>query len=167
MRGGSLGQWTLPIIAYGILGDQKEAERDWAEAAAILNVNFTSSRFGCDASWRIIFEKQGLGQIVGIGSVAGDCGRRTNYVYGAAKAGVETLLEGRVRHRLAAKGNCCSAGEARLRRYANDRTPATIASFRQPGLRRWKDRQRHGERQVNHLCAVFLAAYYVDHPAVA
>jgi decaprenylphospho-beta-D-erythro-pentofuranosid-2-ulose 2-reductase len=97
-----LGTVDAAIIAYGILGDQKEAERNWEEAAAILNVNFTSvaslvTHLAND------FEIQGFGQLVGIGSVAGDRGRRTNYLYGAAKAGVETLLAG-VRHRLAPKG---------------------------------------------------------------
>jgi decaprenylphospho-beta-D-erythro-pentofuranosid-2-ulose 2-reductase len=97
-----LGTVNSAIIAYGILGDQKEAERSWPEAAAILNVNFTSV-----ASLVTLlandFESQGAGQIVGIGSVAGDRGRKTNYIYGAAKAGLETLFEG-VRHRLAPKG---------------------------------------------------------------
>lgn len=97
-----LGSVDSAIIAYGILGDQKEAESSWDEAAAILNVNFISlaslvTHLAND------FERQGFGQIVGIGSVAGDRGRRTNYIYGAAKAAVETLLEG-VRHRLAPKG---------------------------------------------------------------
>jgi decaprenylphospho-beta-D-erythro-pentofuranosid-2-ulose 2-reductase len=97
-----LGTVDSAIIAYGILGDQKEAERNWLEAAEILNVNFNSV---ASLVTRLAnnFEKQGSGQIVGIGSVAGDRGRRTNYIYGSAKAGLETLLEG-VRHRLAPKG---------------------------------------------------------------
>ena len=97
-----LGSVDAAIIAHGVLGDQKEAERNWAEAATILNVNFISvaslvTHLAND------FEKQGFGQIVAIGSVAGDRGRKTNYVYGAAKGAVEILLSG-VRHRLAAKG---------------------------------------------------------------
>ena len=97
-----LGTVDSAIVAYGILGDQKEAENHWAEAAAILHVNFTSVA-SLVTYLANDFEKQGFGQIVGIGSVAGDRGRRTNYIYGAAKAGVATLLEG-VRHRLAPKG---------------------------------------------------------------
>ena len=97
-----LGSVDAAIIAYGILGDQKEAECNWAEAAAILNVNFTSvaslvTHLAND------FDRQGFGHLVALGSVAGDRGRRSNYIYGAAKAAVETLLEG-VRHRLARKG---------------------------------------------------------------
>lgn len=97
-----LGSVDAAIIAHGTLGDQKDAEQSWPEAAAILDVNFMSvaslvTHLAND------FEKQGFGQIVAIGSVAGDRGRKTNYVYGAAKAAVETLLEG-VRHRLAPQG---------------------------------------------------------------
>jgi decaprenylphospho-beta-D-erythro-pentofuranosid-2-ulose 2-reductase len=97
-----LGSVDAAIIAHGLLGDQKEGERNWAEAAAILNVNFTSVA-SLVTHLANSFEKQGFGQIVGIGSVAGDRGRKTNYLYGAAKGAVETLLEG-VRHRLAPHG---------------------------------------------------------------
>lgn len=97
-----LGSVDAAIIAYGVLGDQKEGERNWEAAAAILNVNFTSvASLVMHLANR--FEKQGFGQIVAIGSVAGDRGRKTNYLYGAAKGAVETLLEG-VRHRLAPQG---------------------------------------------------------------
>jgi short-subunit dehydrogenase len=97
-----LGSVDAAIIAHGILGDQKEGERNWAEAAAILNVNFISVA-SLVMHLANSFEKQGFGQIVAIGSVAGDRGRKTNYLYGAAKGAVETLLEG-VRHRLAPQG---------------------------------------------------------------
>lgn len=45
-----------------------------------------------------IMIKQGAGQIVGVGSVAGDRGRVGNYVYGAAKAGFATYLSGLRNH---------------------------------------------------------------------
>ena len=97
-----LGSVDAAIIAHGILGDQKEAERSWDEAAAILNINFISVA-SLVTHLANAFEKQGSGRLVAIGSVAGDRGRKTNYVYGSAKAAVETLLQG-VRHRLAPKG---------------------------------------------------------------
>ena len=50
-----------------------------------------------------ILEDRGCGTIVGIGSVAGDRGRLSNYVYGAAKAGFHTYLSG-LRNRLGRKG---------------------------------------------------------------
>jgi short-subunit dehydrogenase len=96
------GSVDAAIIAHGVLGDQKKAERNWAEAAAILNVNFISVT-SLVTHLANAFQRQGFGQIVAIGSVAGDRGRKTNYVYGAAKGAVEILLSG-VRHRLAAQG---------------------------------------------------------------
>jgi short-subunit dehydrogenase len=45
------------------------------------------------------FEKRGHGCIIGISSVAGDRGRKTNYIYGSAKAGFTAFLSG-LRNRL-------------------------------------------------------------------
>lgn len=49
------------------------------------------------------FEHQAGGQVVVIGSVAGDRGRRKNYLYGSAKAGLATYAEG-LRARLFSSG---------------------------------------------------------------
>jgi short-subunit dehydrogenase len=46
---------------------------------------------------------RGSGTIIGIGSVAGDRGRLSNYVYGAAKAGFHTYLAG-LRNRMGRSG---------------------------------------------------------------
>jgi decaprenylphospho-beta-D-erythro-pentofuranosid-2-ulose 2-reductase len=48
-------------------------------------------------------ERRGKGAIIGIGSVAGDRGRASNYVYGSAKAGLVAPLSG-LRNRLAKRG---------------------------------------------------------------
>ncbi len=50
-----------------------------------------------------LMEARGTGVIVGVGSVAGDRGRLSNYVYGAAKAGFAAYLSG-LRNRMARKG---------------------------------------------------------------
>lgn len=81
------------VIAYGILGEQTALERDLAAARAALDVNFTSA-----ALWLLAFLKrreaaQLLTAIV-IGSVAGDRGRRTNFIYGAAKGGLDVFVQG-------------------------------------------------------------------------
>ena len=49
------------------------------------------------------FEKRGEGTLAAISSVAGDRGRQSNYVYGTAKAAVNTYLQG-LRNRLYSKG---------------------------------------------------------------
>lgn len=97
-----LGGVDHVLLAYGILGDQGEAERNLVEAEKILRVNFNSA-----AAWSLaaanVLEKQGRGTLVVIGSVAGDRGRRANFIYGAAKAGLEALVVG-IAHRFADKG---------------------------------------------------------------
>jgi short-subunit dehydrogenase len=98
----TLGGVDHVLLAYGVLGDQKAMERDPAAAQASLVVNFTSA-----AAWALVaaeaLERQGRGSLVVLGSVAGDRGRRANFVYGAAKAGLAALVEG-VAHRFAASG---------------------------------------------------------------
>jgi short-subunit dehydrogenase len=98
----TLGGIDHILVAYGILGDQAEAARDPAAAERILAVNFNSAAAWCLAAANLL-EAQGHGSLVVLGSVAGDRGRRQNYVYGAAKAGLAALVEG-IAHRFAAKG---------------------------------------------------------------
>lgn len=90
------------LIAYGILGEQAVAARDPAAADRILTINFNSAAAWCLAAANLI-EAQGRGSLVVLGSVAGDRGRRQNFIYGAAKAGLAALVEG-IAHRFAATG---------------------------------------------------------------
>jgi decaprenylphospho-beta-D-erythro-pentofuranosid-2-ulose 2-reductase len=98
----ALGGVDHVLLAYGILGDQQAAAHDPPAAQASLAVNFTSA-----AAWALVgaemLEGQGHGALVVLGSVAGDRGRRGNFVYGAAKAGLATLIEG-IAHRFANSG---------------------------------------------------------------
>jgi len=93
---------AVAVMAVGVLGDQAEAERDAGAARAILRANFEGPALILGAIANR-FEARGSGTIVGIGSVAGDRGRASNYVYGSAKAGFATFLSG-LRNRLAATG---------------------------------------------------------------
>jgi NAD(P)-dependent dehydrogenase (short-subunit alcohol dehydrogenase family) len=90
------------LVIYGLLGDQARGETDEAHARAVLEVNFTSAALWCLAAAAVL-ETQGSGSLVAIGSVAGDRGRRSNYLYGAAKGGLAVLMQG-LAHRLAASG---------------------------------------------------------------
>jgi short-subunit dehydrogenase len=81
------------LIAYGILGEQERALTDLALAADIINVNFVSVALWllaistrCDPARPLT--------IVVIGSVAGDRGRASNFIYGSAKGGLDRFLEG-------------------------------------------------------------------------
>jgi decaprenylphospho-beta-D-erythro-pentofuranosid-2-ulose 2-reductase len=91
----------LFIVAHGELPDQETVLSDPARLVQTLEVNFVSAAAVVAACIRAM-ERQGEGSLAVLGSVAADRGRGSNFVYGSAKAGLETLLEG-WRHRLAAK----------------------------------------------------------------
>lgn len=90
------------LVAHGSLVDQERAEADPGAALEAITVNFTSvvSMLGRIAPR---LEKARRGTIVVLGSVAGDRGRRKNYVYGSAKGGLDVYLSG-LRNRLAGTG---------------------------------------------------------------
>ncbi|WP_297296012.1 SDR family NAD(P)-dependent oxidoreductase [uncultured Methylovirgula sp.] len=97
-----LGGLDLLLLAYGISGDQGELERNPAAAAKVIATNFSSA-----AAWSLaaaaVLEKQRRGTLLVIGSVAGDRGRRSNFIYGATKGGLAHLVEG-IAHKLAPLG---------------------------------------------------------------
>jgi NAD(P)-dependent dehydrogenase (short-subunit alcohol dehydrogenase family) len=90
------------FLFYGVLGDQRKAESDTRELREIIRVNFASAAEWCVAAAGVL-ERQKHGVLLAISSVAGDRGRQSNYVYGAAKAGLSVLVEG-IAHRLASSG---------------------------------------------------------------
>lgn len=93
-----LGQIDLALIAHGVLDDQIAAEANFEVAAASLHTNFTSTV--SLITWLAnYFQVQRAGTLAVISSVAGDRGRKSNYVYGAAKGAVNIFLDG-VRNRI-------------------------------------------------------------------
>jgi decaprenylphospho-beta-D-erythro-pentofuranosid-2-ulose 2-reductase len=93
---------TLVVCAVGLLGEVRRAETDHEHATAIMRTNFE----GPANAFAVLADRmarRGSGILVGISSVAGDRGRATNYVYGAAKAGFTAFLSG-LRQRLAKEG---------------------------------------------------------------
>ena len=81
------------VCVIGLLGDQGRAERDPDHAREILRTNFE----GPALFLGLVAEQmatRGSGLIVGVSSVAGERGRRANYVYGSAKAGLTAFLSG-------------------------------------------------------------------------
>ena len=86
------------VVCIGYLGDQAKGQSDWKEARRILKTNLT----GCVSALNILanhFESRRAGFICALSSVAGDRGRQSNYLYGAAKAGLSAYLQG-LRNRL-------------------------------------------------------------------
>jgi short-subunit dehydrogenase len=97
-----LPEFDTVLIAHGTLLDQEQTQIDPALAQREIESNFTSVVALATAFARH-FEVRGAGTLAVISSVAGDRGRKSNYVYGAAKAGVSTFLEG-LSARLHARG---------------------------------------------------------------
>jgi short-subunit dehydrogenase len=90
------------VCAVGALGDQRNAEQDPSLAGVIMRTNLEGPA-SVLAMIANCMEARGSGTIVGISSVAGERGRASNYVYGAAKAGFTAFLSG-LRNRLARRG---------------------------------------------------------------
>jgi short-subunit dehydrogenase len=90
------------LIAHGTLPDQLAIESDPAAQIDAFNLNATSV-ISLAAEFANVLEARGQGTLAVIGSVAGDRGRRSNYVYGAAKAAVHAYCDG-LRGRLSAAG---------------------------------------------------------------
>lgn len=94
----TLGHIDIALIAHGVLGDQKIAEKEVKLTLANINTNALSviSLLTILANY---FESQKGGTLAVISSVAGDRGRQSNYIYGAAKGMISIFLQG-LRHRL-------------------------------------------------------------------
>ena len=88
-----LGRIDLALIAHGVLGDQQAAELNFEIAAGILHTNFVSTV--SLLTWLGNYlQEQRAGTLAVISSVAGDRGRRSNYVYGASKGALSLFMEG-------------------------------------------------------------------------
>ena len=90
------------LCAVGVMGDQAESQRDPAAAACVIRTNFEGPALVLGALAERL-EARGTGTLIGISSVAGERGRASNYVYGAAKAGFTAYLSG-LRNRLHGTG---------------------------------------------------------------
>lgn len=97
----TLGGVDAVLVAHGTLPDQAHCQESVPETVAQIQTNAVSAIALLTIAARR-FEVQGSGVIAAISSVAGDRGRQSNYVYGAAKAMLSTFLDG-LRHRLYAK----------------------------------------------------------------
>ena len=90
------------LIAHGVLSDQGTCQDDLLACDAALQINGVSPVLFAEAFAKPMVAAN-HGTIAIIGSVAGDRGRKTNYVYGAAKGLVSRYAQG-MQHRLAHTG---------------------------------------------------------------
>ena len=81
------------LLAFGVLGDQAAGERDGSTAVAVARTNYLGAISAAVNAGEQL-RKQGQGALVVLSSVAGQRPRRSNFVYGSTKAGLDAFAEG-------------------------------------------------------------------------
>lgn len=84
---------AIVVCVVGLLGDQQRSIDDPAAAELVMRTNYVGPALILEAAAKRLAAR-GAGLIIGVSSVAGDRGRRANYVYGSAKAGLSAYLSG-------------------------------------------------------------------------
>ncbi len=87
------GGFDLAVLAVGVLGAQDGLDADPVSAHEVMHVNFTGAGSLLMACMRAM-RRQGSGTVVVLSSVAAERPRAGNAVYGAAKAGLDSLAQG-------------------------------------------------------------------------
>jgi decaprenylphospho-beta-D-erythro-pentofuranosid-2-ulose 2-reductase len=87
------GDIDLVLIAFGVLGDHQLTARDPTAAAEILETNVVGAATAAIATAGHL-RAQGHGSLVVLSSVAGERVRKSMFVYGASKAGIDGLCQG-------------------------------------------------------------------------
>ncbi|GEL24090.1 decaprenylphospho-beta-D-erythro-pentofuranosid-2-ulose 2-reductase [Pseudonocardia sulfidoxydans NBRC 16205] len=87
------GDVDVAVVAFGLLGDNEQAWTDAAHAVELAQVNYTAAvSVGVLVADRM--KEQGHGSLVALSSVAGERARRSNFVYGSTKAGLDAFYSG-------------------------------------------------------------------------
>ena len=87
------GDVDVAIVAFGLLGDAEELWQNQRKAVMLAEVNYTAAV----SVGVLLGEKmraQGFGQIIAMSTVAGERVRRSNFVYGSTKAGLDGFYLG-------------------------------------------------------------------------
>ena len=87
------GDIDVALVAFGLLGDNEKAWTDVATAVELAQVNYTAA-VGVGVALGERMTAQGHGSIVAFSSVAGERARRSNFVYGSTKAGLDAFYSG-------------------------------------------------------------------------
>jgi decaprenylphospho-beta-D-erythro-pentofuranosid-2-ulose 2-reductase len=87
------GDFDVVLVAFGVLGDQARDETDAAAAVDVVQTNFTGV-VSVTVPLAQRLERQGHGALVLLSSVAGERARRSNFVYGSSKAGIDAFYQG-------------------------------------------------------------------------
>ena len=87
------GDVDVAIVAFGVLGDAEELWQNQRKAVQIAEINYTAAV----SVGVLLGEKmraQGFGQIIAMSTVAAERVRRSNFVYGSTKAGLDGFYLG-------------------------------------------------------------------------
>ncbi len=87
------GDIDVAVVAFGVLGDQERAWTDVEAAVELAEVNYVAA-VSVGVALAAEFRSQGHGRIVALSSVAGERARRSNFVYGSTKAGMDAFYTG-------------------------------------------------------------------------
>ncbi|QYX77924.1 decaprenylphospho-beta-D-erythro-pentofuranosid-2-ulose 2-reductase [Streptomyces akebiae] len=87
------GDIDMVLLAFGVLGDQANDERDPVSAARVAQTNYTGAVSSALVCARAL-QAQGHGSLVVLSSVAAERARRSNFIYGSSKAGLDTFTQG-------------------------------------------------------------------------
>lgn len=87
------GDIDVVMVAFGLLGDQARAWRDVDAALDLVQVNYAAA-VACGVLVGERLRAQGHGAIVAMSSVAGERPRKSNFVYGSTKAGLDVFYTG-------------------------------------------------------------------------
>ena len=98
----SLAGLDIAFFALGVLGEQQKSERSFADAGQILHTNFVAPV--SLLTWLANYcAQRHSGTLAVLSSVAGERGRKSNYVYGSSKAGLTAFVDG-LRNRIDREG---------------------------------------------------------------
>ncbi|MGY1838274.1 MULTISPECIES: SDR family NAD(P)-dependent oxidoreductase [unclassified Modestobacter] len=134
---------VVVVVAFGVLGDQARAEVDASAAVATLHTDLVAQVSVLTHLARLL-RARGQGSLVVFSSIAGFRVRRANYVYGAAKAGLDGFASGLadalhgsgVRVLLVRPGFVVGRMTAGMTPAPLSSTPAQVADAVVDGLRR-------------------------------
>lgn len=87
------GDLDVVVLAFGVLGEQSVAEDDRQSALEIVRTNYVGAvSVGIPLLSRL--RKQGHGSVVVLSTVAAERPRRSNFIYGSSKAGLDAFAQG-------------------------------------------------------------------------
>ena len=82
------------LVAFGVLGDQDAPSATPGPPSRMSQTNFTGRGRRCCCRSAQRMRAQGHGTLVVLSSVAGERARRSNFVYGSSKAGLDAFSQG-------------------------------------------------------------------------